>query len=112
MDMTGFTGNSDYLKATDLGRKRPRVRIKGVHTREFTDDKGTKEKPLLEFDGKDKMMVCNITNTRRLCEAFGTDSDKWIGNEIELYSEETEMGPGLRVRILPEGDELDDDIPF
>ena len=110
MDMTEFTGNSDFLKSTDIGKARVRVTIKSVNTREFSDENGTKTKPLLEFKDKDKMMVCNITNTRRLVKAFGADSGDWIGRNIELYVEETQMGPGLRVNAEPQ--EFDDDIPF
>lgn len=110
MDMTEFTGNSDFLKSTDLNRKQPLVKIKSVNTRDFSDEAGTKTKPIIEFEGKDKMMVLNVTNTRRLVEAFGKDSDKWIGKEVQLYVEDTQMGPGLRLRAeLPD---FDDDIPF
>ncbi|GAF87837.1 unnamed protein product, partial [marine sediment metagenome] len=76
------------------------------------DDKGvTKEKALLEFEGKDKMAVLNITNTRALVAAYGPESDKWIGKKIMLSVRQTPLGDGLGVTALPE-DDLDDDIPF
>ena len=110
MDVTDYLGNSDFLKAADIGKGRPRVKVKAIHSRDFTDESGTKSKLLLEFVDKDKMMVLNVTNTRRMAGAYGTDSDKWIGKEIELYVEDTQMGPGLRLNAEPA--DFDDDIPF
>lgn len=111
MDVTDYLGNSDYLKADDIGRSRPRVTVGEVHLKEFTESDGaTKQKLVLMFKGKDKGMVLNITNTKRMAESYGKDSDAWIGKEIELYSEDTPMGPGLR--LTPEPADFSDDIPF
>ena len=113
MDMTGFTGNSDYLKAADLKGKSITLEIKGINSSEFTDDKGvTKEKALLEFVGKDKMAVLNVTNTRALVASFGPESDKWIGKKILLGVRQTPLGDGLAVTPMPADGDFDDDIPF
>jgi hypothetical protein len=112
MDMTEFVGNSDYLKAADLKGKSVNLTIKGVNSADFTDDKGnTKTKALLEFKGKDKMAVLNITNTRALVAAFGAESDAWIGKNIVLSVRQTPLGDGLGVTPLPD-DDFDDDVPF
>ncbi len=112
--MTEFVGNSDYLKAADLKGKSVNLEIKGVNSAEFTDDKGnTKSKALLEFKGKDKMAVLNITNTRALVNAYGPDSDDWIGKKIVLSVRQTPLGDGLGVTPMPADDgDFDDDIPF
>ena len=111
MDMSQFTGSSDFLKAADIGSARPRVKVKSVNSREFRQQDGeTREKPLLEFEGKDKMMVLNLGQTRKMVDAFGAESDKWVGQELELYVEETPMGPGLRVNPSPV--DFNDEIPF
>ena len=111
MDVSNYLGNSDYLKADDIGRSRPRVTIGEVHSTSFTNDDGkTQDKLVLMFKGKDKGMVLNVTNTKRMAEAYGKESDQWIGKEIELYREDTPMGPGLRLNAEPA--DFDDDIPF
>lgn len=112
MDVTEFMGNSDFLKAADLGSKKASVVIKEVHTKEFNDEGGAKSKLVLEFDGRDKMVVMNVTNTRACADAFGTDSDKWIGKQVTLSVRQTQMGPGIAVTPILAEEDLDDDIPF
>jgi len=113
MDMTEFVGNSDYLKAADLKGKSVNLEIKSLSSAEFTDDKGnTKTKALMEFKGKDKMAVLNVTNTRAMVAAFGPDSDDWIGKKILLGVRQTPLGDGLALTALPQDGDFDDDIPF
>ena len=44
-------------------------------------------KLVLYFEEEDRGVVLNKINTRRLIEAFGDDSDDWIGKRITLYTE-------------------------
>jgi len=86
MDMTQFSGSeSRYLKAADLDGRNIKVTIAAVNLVEFEQDDGSKQqKPAIELVGKDKAVVCNATTVQELMQAFGVDSDKWIGKEIGL----------------------------
>lgn len=115
MDVSKFAeGNSAWLKASDLKGHEPKVVISEVTTEAF--DNGTKL--ALKFSGKERGMVLNVTNTRKLVKAFGPDSDSWIGKEVILYAEDVEFQgrivEGLRVRVPtpPPPAEFDDEIPF
>ena len=44
-----------------------------------------KKKPLLSFEGTDNQLVLNATNTSTLIEAYGKESDAWVGKEISLF---------------------------
>jgi hypothetical protein len=64
-------------------------------------------------------MVVNPTNAKKLAEAFGKDRTAWPNNWVELYSEPTAFGPGLRTKPLRKpatpdnpADDMDDFIPF
>ena len=43
-----------------------------------------KDRAILYFEGKDRGMVLNNTNFRKLVDLFGWDSADWIGKEIVL----------------------------
>ena len=111
MDVTDFMGSSDFLKSEDLKGKTVFVKIKGVHTREFDNNGKPQDKLVLELHDKDKMVVLNVTNTRTIAGAFGTETDNWVGKKVMLGVRETPLGPGIAVNIAP-GDDFDDDIPF
>jgi hypothetical protein len=55
---------------------------------------------VLTFEGAPKQMVVNKTNAQKLAGAFGKNTDAWIGQVIQLYSEDTSFGKGVRVRPL------------
>jgi hypothetical protein len=63
----------------------------------------------------------NRTNAKKLSEAYGKQRSDWIGQVVQLYSEDTSFGKGVRVRpmrrptiVPPAGTDpdLDDAIPF
>ncbi len=112
MDVTEFMGNSEFLKAADLNGKKASVKIKAIHTKEFTDESGTKSKLVLEFEDRDKMVVMNVTNTRAVADAFGPESDLWPGHQVTLSVRQTQMGPGIAVTPILAEEDLDDAIPF
>jgi hypothetical protein len=114
---------SRYLSASDLHGETPRRKIGKVEVAELKEKDGTtKKKFVLFFAGEDKSLVLNKTNARRLAEAFTKDPTKWVGEGVELYSETTTFGEGVRLRCLkkqqtaaakPNLDaELNDAIPF
>jgi hypothetical protein len=74
-----FSGDS--LKAADLQGGEPVVRIASVELKKFDDG----NKLVISFEGKKKTLVCNKTNANRIAFAHGTDTDGWVGKEIQLY---------------------------
>lgn len=115
IDMRGYAGSSEYLKAADLKGREVSVTIVDVGTQEYDNEGVTEVKPWVKFRDKEKGVVLNVTNTRRLCDEFGDDSDSWIGKEIVLYPERVDfkgnMVDAIRVRV-PKPLASDDDIPF
>jgi hypothetical protein len=110
---------SRYLSAADLKEGEPRLKIGKVEVAELRDKTGTtKRKYVVLFEGVDKGLVINKTNAKRLAEAYGKQSTKWIGQIVQLYSEDTDFGKGVRVRpmrtpaISAQPDPLDDTIPI
>ena len=114
MDMNQFAGSeSKYLKAADLQGKTIKVTISGVNLVEFENDDGSKQqKPAIALQGKDKQVVCNPTTVNELMQAYGVDSDSWIGKEIGLSTKHYQsLGKdGLVVTAIK--DFTDDEIPF
>src|SRR5262249_32036776 len=45
-------------------------------------------------------MVINKTNATKLSDAYGKQPSRWIGQIVQLYTEETPYGKGVRVRPL------------
>jgi len=83
MDVSKYLGNNAFLRVGDVKVNGPiRVVIASVTEGKF-------DKPDLTFDDGTRLSL-NVTNTRTLAHAYGTDGDDWIGKEIELYVGETE----------------------
>lgn len=107
-----YQNSSNALKAEDLKGHEVKCLINGAELKQF--DNGNKI--VLSFQGKEKTLVLNKTNARRIAEQFGNNTDNWSGSEIILYPDKTEfqgkMVDCIRVRpSLPKAD-FDDDIPF
>jgi hypothetical protein len=92
---------SKYLSVTDLKDAEPRLRIGKVEVAELRDKNGaTKRKYVMWFEGVEKGLVINLTNAKKLADAYGKQPSKWIGQSTQLYSEDTTFGKGVRVRPL------------
>lgn len=77
---SAFPGS--YLKADELGRARPVVTIRTVKM----EDIGSDTKPVLYFDGKEKGLVLNKTNSSMITEIIGSDeTEHWTGHQVQLY---------------------------
>jgi hypothetical protein len=110
---------SSYLKAADLQDKRVQVVIAGVTIEEIGDGE---HKPVVKFQGKDKRLVLNKTNSSTICEITGTEeTDEWPGTKIVLYPTKVDYQgkrvDGIRVdypKDRPKPVELDDadEMPF
>jgi hypothetical protein len=90
---------SKFLSSADLGGKRPKARIASAEVQQLGNDR----KMVLHFIGVQKGLVLNVTNGRRIGQAFGTDPAKWVGATLELYSEPTTFQGRTTegIRVLP-----------
>lgn len=116
-DMSKFKpeSNTDDLKAKDFIGKKLRLTIERVDTATYpgTDTQPANTKPVLYFVGKQKRLVLNGTNTETLCDAYGSESDAWIGKDISLTTKDyTSKGFGHGWIVQALGVEFEDDIPF
>ena len=87
MDMTKYAQtDSNDLKAKNFIGKRLKLVISKVDTVHYEADKDNpaSDRGVLYFEGKEKRVVLNATNTETLCTAYGYESDGWTGHEIEL----------------------------
>ena len=120
---------SKFLRKEDFDEDRI-LTIKGVKLEDMPGDQGD-QKWVLYFREEPKGMALNVTTIRVLEQAFGDDSDKWIGNRVKVYVDPNvsfggKIVGGLRLRAPKAGpkapspqpepattaDEFSDDIPF
>lgn len=78
---------STYLKASDLQQRRVRVTMGHV----AMEDLGGDLKPILYFQGKEKGLVLNKTNSNAIMAVYGDDTDQWLGQSIELYEAQVDF---------------------
>jgi hypothetical protein len=97
-----------FLKAGQLGERKPTVTIKSVDLEELADDKGNpKRKGVITFVELPYQLALNKTNGLLLRELFGRDLNKWPGRKITLYQGKVESGsqkgePAVRIWGSPE----------
>jgi hypothetical protein len=111
---------SKYFSVSDLKDGEPRVKVGKVEVAELQEKNGaTKRKFVILFEGVDKGLVVNKTNAKKFADAYEKQSSKWVGQIVQLYSEDTSFGKGVRVRPLRKlatptapDPELDDAIAF
>lgn len=117
---------SNYLKAADLNGKAVPVTIHQVKIEKVGRDQ--QEKPVVYFMGKEKGMVLNVTNAKKIAQIAGSaETEDWGGTVIAIYPTEVEFGgetvEAIRVKVakgavakpVPEmvhPDLSDDDISF
>lgn len=117
MDMSKYAeGDNEDLKAADYIGMNLKVVISAVTEKHFDAKEGmpATDRGRLSFKGKEKGVVLNPTNTKILMEAYGIESDGWIGHEIGLTVQEYETyKPGWVVKPLDvKTPDFDDDILF
>lgn len=113
-----YGGNS--LTAKDLGAATPVVTIDSVSYKDFDNGK----KAVIKFKGKDKVLICNLTNWNSIVDITGEqDSDNWPGHKVKLYVTKVDFQgkrvPAIRVdaannapKPAPVEPPSDDEIPF
>jgi hypothetical protein len=120
---------SKYLKAADLNGGEALVTIKDCIVESLGEDK----RPVLYFAGKEKGVVLNKTNATNISDAYGPDTDEWVGKKVVLYTAYVDFQgrsmEAIRIRPAKGGDGKaksavppqfdpqdpgpgDDDIPF
>jgi hypothetical protein len=95
---------SNYLKASDLQGREAVVTIDRV---EFEAVGREREmKAVVYFQGKQKGIVLNKTNAKKIIEISGSAiTEEWPGTQIKIYPTETEFGGETVdcIRIKPIG---------
>ncbi len=119
---------SKYLRKEDF-EDEAICTIKGVKLEDLGKDEAKEERWILYFREQQKGMVLNVTTIRVLEQAFGGDTDQWIGNKVMVYVDPNvsfggKVVGGLRLRIPKQSkaaqkpaqtvteEEFDKDIPF
>ena len=119
MDMSKYSqSDSNDLKAVEYIGKNFKAIIDAVTIRNFeaSDKMAANSKPCMSFKGKEKTLVVNATNTKILCDAYGSNSDDWTGHEIGLsVADYTAKGFGHGWVVTPmdlAAPVYDEDLPF
>ena len=104
---------SRYIKTDDLKGREVLVVVDRVEEHEIEGNDGEKQdKYVLYFQNKEKGLVMNVTNTEAMVNGFGDESDAWTGKDVMLFSVQTPMGPGLRIRPLSDKPADEEPPPF
>jgi hypothetical protein len=89
---------SKYLKASDLEGKNRLAIMDYVQIEKLGDD----ERPVLYFQGQEKGLVLNRTNTEAIATLYGDEMNDWQGQEIVMFKAmvafKKETVPAIRVR--------------
>lgn len=81
---------SNYIKASDLDGRSVTVTIRDVKVEQIGRDRDSK--PVVYFEGKQKGLVLNKTNARKIATLTGSmDTDDWQGHKIAIFPSETEF---------------------
>ncbi len=92
---------SKFLKADDLDGHEVECAIHEIRVEDLTGD-GRERKPVLYFEGKDKGLVLNKTNSMVIAGSYGEDTDGWQGKPVVLYGTTTQfqgkLVPCIRIR--------------
>ena len=81
---------SNYFKASDLNGSAVVVTVREVKVEQIGRDRDTK--PVVYFQGKEKGLVLNKTNARKIAEISGSnDTEDWSGTAIAIYPTTTEF---------------------
>jgi hypothetical protein len=89
---------SKFLKSDDLQNKQVKLIMSHVDREKVGED----SRPVLYFKGMEKGLVLNKTNSFKIKEAYGDDTDEWLDQPIILFAIMTdfkgETVQGIRVR--------------
>lgn len=126
---------SDFLKVEDLQGKNVTVTIASAKIDEIGQGQNKERKIIVSLLGKTKKLVCNKTNAKVIGGLYGDEINGWAGQRITLCPREVEfqgsMVWAIRVSlqkpsvsqqatppppppkpVTPQGENLDEDVPF
>jgi hypothetical protein len=97
--------SSKYLSSNDVPKDGEllRAKIGKIELVELTDQKTntTKRRLVAYFTGIEKPLIINKMNAKKLVAATGSeDRNDWLGLLCEIYVEETQLGDGVRLRVI------------
>lgn len=96
---------SKYLKAADFEDGDQVMTIDRLEKDNVGQGKDAKDVWVVYFDGEDKGLILNKTNTNTIAKLYGDDTDDWIGKQVTLFATEvqfqSEMVEAIRVRSKP-----------
>lgn len=98
---------SKYLRASDLQNREHTLTISNIVMEEMNGDRGKQSKPVAFFQGAQKGLVLNKTNSLTIAAAYGDEMTAWFGRQIVLFPAMDrmagEMKPCIRVRPVFSG---------
>lgn len=106
---------SKFLKAADLqGQAHVLVMDRLEYSNLAPENQPEDMKWVLFFQGKDRGLVLNVTNTKRLGEIHGEDTDDWSGKEIVLYPDKTDLKGQMVdcIRVRANMEVSREEVPF
>jgi hypothetical protein len=96
----GITRNqafpSKYMSKEDVLQGPQMFVVNDVRMETIKGDNSEEDKAVVYFRGHDKPMILNQTNWITLEEAYGADTDGWIGKPVEVYHDPGIMYGGKR----------------
>lgn len=101
----GFLISKEYpgrfLRGTDIAGHAVNVTIKTIKKEKIYKIKDKKEVPnlIVYFEGKERGVVLGKERASDLVALFGDDTDKWIGQTINMYTETKDIF-GKTVNII------------
>lgn len=84
-----------FFKAADLKGKPARLTIANIQLEDVGDDR----KPVARFEEAEQALVLNKTNAGVLADAYGDETDDWIGQVIIIKPDKTDYA-GKRVDCI------------
>ena len=96
--------DSEYLGSWDLQGRDVTVTIAKVVGADIVGEGGKKaKKPVVYFEGKQKGMIFNKTNSRIVAAMYGNDTAAWVGKSITLFATQTSVGAEMKdcIRVKP-----------
>jgi len=92
---------SKFLAAADLKGSGHKVIISRLEQAEVGQEK--EQKWVLYFQGKEKGLVLNKTNSLMIASSLGDETDNWMNKEIVIYPTKTSFAgkpvDAIRVRV-------------
>lgn len=83
--------DKEHLGSWDLDGRDVTVTIERVIQGKAKNKDGETKKPLIKFRGKEKGLLCNMTNGRTIAAMYGTDVSEWAGKRVTLYPTTTSV---------------------